>query len=170
MTEIQHLTVGSKDANITIEAFINFTCPYCLNYFAAADEVLEPYINENKVQYIVKHFDKKKQRLLKGTVANIYLDYDDPEETFKIIRYLYETQDEWTLNFETIERKMEHELGLSPQKNADDRSLAIMQKTFERGIKGVPTVFINDEKFEFNPVEDDKETIQEKLRNALDSI
>ena len=65
---------------------------------------------------------------------------------------------------------MEHELGLSPQKNADDRSLAIMQETFERGIKGVPTVFINDEKFEFNPVEDDKETIQEKLRNALEGI
>lgn len=45
-----------------------------------------------------------------------------------------------------------------------------MQETFERGIKGVPTVFINDEKFEFNPVEDDKETIQEKLRNALEGI
>lgn len=37
-------------------------------------------------------------------------------------------------------------------------------------IKGVPTVFINDEKFEFNPVEDDKETIQEKLKSALESI
>ena len=49
MTEIQHLTVGSKDANITVEAFINFACPYCSHYFAAADEVLEPYINENKV-------------------------------------------------------------------------------------------------------------------------
>ncbi|WP_239747768.1 thioredoxin domain-containing protein [Mammaliicoccus sp. P-M56] len=169
MTEIQHLTAGNKEANITVEAFINFACPYCSQYFAAADEVLEPYINDGSVQYIIKHFDKTKQRLLKGTVANIYLDYNDPEETFEIIRHLYGTQEEWTLNFETIERKMEHELGLSPQKNADDRSLAIHQETFERGITGVPSVFINGEKFEFNPTEDDKATIQEKLEKALQS-
>lgn len=169
MTTIQHLTVGNKEANITVEAFINFACPYCSHYFAAADEVLKPYINDGSVQYIIKHFDKTKQRLLKGTVANIYLDYNDPEETFEIIRHLYGTQEEWTLNFETIERKMEQELALSPQKNADNRSLAIHQETFERGITGVPSVFINGEKFEFNPTEDDKATIKEKLEKALQS-
>ncbi|GGI02776.1 MULTISPECIES: thioredoxin domain-containing protein [Mammaliicoccus] len=169
MTEIQHLTLGNKDANITVEAFINFACPYCAHYFAAADEVLEPYINDGSVQYVIKHFDKTKQRLLKGTVANIHLDYNDPEETLKIIRHLYDTQEEWTLNFETIERKMEYDLSLSPQKNADDRSLAIHQETFERGIKGIPTVFINNEKFEFSPTEDDVATIQEKLKKALES-
>ncbi|MEB5686524.1 thioredoxin domain-containing protein [Mammaliicoccus lentus] len=167
MTELQHLTFGKEDANITVEAFINFACPYCKHYFFAADEVLTPYIENGDVKYIVKHFDKTKQHLLKGTVANIHLDYDDPDEAIKYIRDLYETQEEWTVSFETIERKMEDELRLAPQKHADDRSLAINRETFERDITGIPTVFINGERFDFDPVEDNQKTIQEKLEKAL---
>lgn len=168
MPEVQHLTFGDKDAEHTVEAFINFACPYCLNYFKAADTSLNDYIEDGRVHYIIKHFDKTKERLLKGTVANLYLDYNDPDETLKIIRHLFETQDEWILNFETIERKMENELALSPQKNAGDRSLAIHQETFERGIKGVPVIFIDGKAFDFDPTEDDIPTIQQKLITALD--
>lgn len=163
MTEITHLTFGSDDAAITVESFINFACPYCKNYFKAADKTLQPLIEQGKVKHVIKHFDKTKQGLLKGTIANIYLDYHQPDETLKIIHKLYDTQREWKVSFAAIEGKMEQEFKLTPRNSADARSLAIHTETFERGINGIPTVFINGEKFEFNPLEDTQSVIESKL-------
>ena len=169
MTEINYLTIGSESAPIKVESFINFACPYCKNYFFAADTVLKPLIDQGKVQHTIKHFDKTKQGLLKGTVANIYLNYQQPEKTLDIIRELYNTQTQWKVNFATIETKMEEEFNLVPCKEADDRSLAINEEAFERGIKGIPTVFINGNLFEFNPLEDKQETIETKLTEQLNN-
>lgn len=167
MTEIKHLTFGSNDAPIKVESFINFACPYCKNYFYAADTVLTPLVEQGKVQHVIKHFDKTKQALLKGTVANIYLDYQQPEKTLEIIRELYQAQNQWKVDFSTIETKMKQAFNLSPHKEADERSLAIHEEAFERGIKGIPIVFINDNPFEFNPLDDDQETIEAKLNKQI---
>lgn len=170
MTEVKHLTFGSKNAPITIESFITFACPFCKNYFKAADHALTPHIESGEVQHVVKHFDKTKQALLKGTVANIHLNYDKPEETLAIIRQLYDTQDQWKVSFATVEDKMANEFNLTPQKDADERSLAINEETFERGIKGIPTVFINNEKFEFNPLKDEQDKIESLLNEAISKL
>ena len=169
MTEINYLTIGSESAPIKVESFINLACPYCKNFFFAADTVLKPFIDQGKVQHTIKHFDKTKQGLLKGTIANIYLNYQRPEETLDIIRELYQTQAQWKVSFSTIEAKMEEEYNLTPHKEADDRSLAIHEEAFERGIKGIPTVFINGNSFEFKPLEDKQETIETKLTEQLNS-
>ena len=62
---------------------------------------------------------------------------------------------------------MEDEFNLALNKAADERSLAITAEAFERGITGIPTVFIDGEKFVFNPLEDDEVTIVEKLSEQL---
>src|SRR5699024_10917760 len=147
--------------------FINFACPYCKNYFKAADSYLTPLIEQGKVKHVIKHFDKTKQGLLKGTIANFYLDYEDVSRTYQLIHHLYETQESWKTSFSAIERKMEDEFNLALNKAADERSLAITAEAFERGITGIPTVFIDGEKFVFNPLEDDEVTIVEKLSEQL---
>src|SRR5699024_5950336 len=81
---------------------------------------------------VIKHFDKTKQALLKGTVANIYLDYQQPEKTLEIIRELYQTQNQWKVDFSTIEAKMKQAFNLSPHKEADERYLAIHEEALER--------------------------------------
>lgn len=167
MSEIKHLTIGEQRAPITVESFINFACPYCKNYFKAADKTLQDLIANGKVKHVIKHFDKTKQGLLKGTVANIYLDYEQPQETLNFIHQLYDTQQTWKQSFAIIEKKMEEEFKLTPQQAADERSLAITKETFERGIGGIPTVFINGVKFEFNPLEDSEEEIATKLTEQL---
>ncbi|MDK9868220.1 thioredoxin domain-containing protein [Staphylococcus equorum] len=167
MTEVKHLTLGSPNAPVKVESFINLACPYCKNYFKAADQSLKPLIDQGKVQHVIKHFDKTKNGLLKGTVANIHLDYQNTDETLEIIRKLYDTQKEWTVDFATIEEKMQKQFNLSPQKEADERSIAITEEAVSRVIKGIPTVFINDKKFEFNPLEDEQSTIETKLTQQI---
>ncbi|PHK48939.1 thioredoxin domain-containing protein [Staphylococcus edaphicus] len=170
MTIVKHLSFGSVNAPIKVESFINFACPYCKNYFKAVDNTLTPYIEAGQVQHIIKHFDKTKQALLKGTVANIHLDYDKPEETLAIIRKLYETQENWKASFTDIEEKMAHEFNLTPKKDADARSLAINEEIFDRGIKGIPTVFINEEQFQFNPLEDEQVKIETLLKETISKL
>lgn len=170
MSEIKHLIIGNQQAPIIVESFINFACPYCKNYFKAADKTLQKYIASGKVKHIIKHFDKTKQGLLKGTVANIYLDYEQPQETLNFIHQLYDTQQEWKQSFTEIEKKMEEEFKLIPQQVVDERSLEITKETFERGISGIPTVFINGMKFEFNPLKDSEDEIANKLTQQLQLI
>ena len=167
MSDVQHLTLGKSNAPVTVESFINFACPYCKNYFKAADSYLTPLIEQGKVKHVIKHFDKTKQGLLKGTIANFYLDYEDVSRTYQLIHHLYETQESWKTSFSAIERKMEDEFNLALNKAADERSLAITAEAFERGITGIPTVFIDGEKFVFNPLGDDEVTLVEKLREQL---
>ncbi|MGX5791344.1 thioredoxin domain-containing protein [Staphylococcus equorum] len=167
MTEVKHLTLGSSNAPVKVESFINLACPYCKNYFKAADQSLKQLIDQGKVQHVIKHFDKTKNGLLKGTVANIHLDYQNTDETLEIMRKLYDTQKEWTVDFDTIEEKMQKQFNLLPQKEADERSIAITEEAVSRGIKGIPTVFINDKRFEFNPLEDEQSTIETKLTQQI---
>lgn len=170
MTKVNHLTLGSNEAPIQVESFINFACPYCKNYFRAADKALKPFIEAGIVQHVVKHFDKTKQALLKGTVANIHLNYQKVDETIEIIRDLYDTQDEWKKSFTAIEDKMTQTLNLTPNKEADERSLAINEETFERGIKGIPTVFINEVQFEFNPLKDEQSEIEALITDKITQL
>ncbi|HLR19342.1 MAG TPA: thioredoxin domain-containing protein [Staphylococcus sp.] len=170
MTKVTYLTLGSSNATIKVESFINLACPYCKNYFKAADQSLKSLIDQGKVQHVIKHFDKTKQGLLKGTIANIHLDYEDVGETLKIMRELYDSQKAWTQDFATVEQKMQQDFNLSPQKEADDRSLAITEEAVKREIKGIPTVFINGKKFEFNPLKDLQRTIETKLIRQIEEI
>src|SRR5699024_7652604 len=150
-----------------VEVFVYCVSPACQNYSDAAATVVTAVVEQGEVQHLIKHLDKTKQALLKGTVANIYLDYQQPEKTLEIIRELYQTQNQWKVDFSTIEAKMKQAFNLSPHKEADERSLAIHEEAFERGIKGIPTVFINDNPFEFNPLDDDQETIEAKLNKQI---
>ena len=110
------------------------------------------------------------ERLVMDDQGNVWINYDNPEETLAIIRQLYDTQDQWKASFATVEDKMANEFNLTPQRDADERSLAINEETFERGIKGIPTVFINDKKFEFNPLKDEQDKIESLLNEAISKL
>ena len=60
------LVLGSNDAPVKIEVFLNLACPYCATFYDLVDEVLIDYIQQNKVSFIVKHFDKPREMLLPG--------------------------------------------------------------------------------------------------------
>ncbi|WP_259338966.1 hypothetical protein [Staphylococcus shinii] len=65
---------------------------------------------------------------------------------------------------------MTQTLNLTPNKEADERSLAINEETFERGIKGIPTVFINEVQFEFNPLKDEQSEIEALITDKITQL
>lgn len=167
MTEekVEAMHLGEWDAPVKVEAFVNMACPYSVNFFKAADKVLIPLTDEGMVSYTIKHFDKPKVRLLHGAIANLYLDYSNPERAYNIMKEMFENQKEWaSADSKFIVKKMEEEYGLEEQSRTMSLSLAITKETQERGVGGIPTVFINGEPFKFNlkggPTSIEKELIE----------
>lgn len=166
--EVKHLVLGSDEAETTIESFINIGCPFCSNYIKVVDEIFEPYIESGKIKHVIKHVDRTNGALLKGTVADTYLNYDEPEKAYRDMKDLLETRPEWTGSFEETLMKLEA-MGLVEQVGQADRTREILSEAAERGVRVVPTVFIDGEKFDF-PVKGEDAEIEEAFKTKLESL
>ena len=166
--EVKHLVLGSEEAEATIESYINIGCPFCSTYIKVIDGIFSPYIKSGKVKHVIKHVDRTNGALLKGTVAGTYLNYDEPEKAYKDMKELLETRPEWTASFEEALMKLEA-MNLVEQVGQAGRTREILAEAAERGVRIVPTVFINEEKFDF-PVKGEESEIAEAFKTKLESL
>jgi len=151
--ENAQLSFGRKDAPVKVEVFLNLACPYCASFFGMAEEVLPRYIDNGNVEYIIKHYDKPREMLLIGTLINTHLDYENPARVREIMAELFAEQGQWdqTTN-QDIKRMLEEKYQLKEEPNNIDISLNVTAESIRRGVKMVPTVFINNKEFQF-PIE-----------------
>ncbi|WP_411842769.1 thioredoxin domain-containing protein [Salinicoccus sp. HZC-1] len=169
MTEekVKAMHLGDENAPVSVEAFINMACPYCVEFFKAADKVLIPLTDEGMVSYTIKHFDKPKVRLFHGAIANLYLDYSNPAKAYNLMKEMFENQDEWAAaDSKFIQTKMMEEFGLEEQRSTMNLSMDIIHETVERGIEVAPTVFINGEQFKYD-LNGDAASIEMELIHAV---
>ncbi|MGE7664486.1 thioredoxin domain-containing protein [Ureibacillus composti] len=161
------LSYGSPDAPVKVEVFLNLACPYCATFFENADQTLQSYIQEGKVQYIIKHFDKPREMLLYGTLANCFFDYKEPEKIYDLMKELFAKQSEWhEKDSNTIKKMLTEQYGLKEEPETIDIGLQIVSEAVERNVKMVPAVFINDQEFQF-PVEIDAQQLKEEIEKVL---
>ncbi|WP_072710548.1 thioredoxin domain-containing protein [Lacicoccus alkaliphilus] len=165
--EVRHLVLGSEEAATTVESYINMGCPFCSTYIEVIDEIFAPHIESGEVKHIIKHVDRTNGALLKGAVAGTYLNIHEPEKTYEDMKHLLETRPEWTASFEEALMKLET-LGLVEQEGHGARSKEILDEAAERGVRVVPTVFIDGDKFDF-PVKGTNEEIAEAFRGKIES-
>nr|WP_106783235.1 thioredoxin domain-containing protein [Lysinibacillus timonensis] len=164
--ENTHLSYGSPEAPVKVEVFLNLACPYCATFFENADQTLQSYIQDGKVQYIIKHFDKPREMLLYGTLANCFFDYNEPEKIYELMKDLFAKQSEWhEKDSDTIKKMLVEEYGLKEEPETIDIGLQIVAEAVKRNVKMVPAVFINDKEFQY-PVELDAE----QLKNEIDQL
>lgn len=169
--DIEYLTVGLEHASIEVEAFVNLGCPYSAKFFEIASEVIKPYTDSGQVKFVVKHVDRTKGQLLRGTIANNYVDHDDPVEGFAALKKLFQTQESWVKSFRKTLEMCEDVLGLPEKTAAYERGAAVLEDFNERGLKIVPAVFINGEHLtEYKPADQSKEEIITLLTERIESL
>ncbi|WP_462410767.1 thioredoxin domain-containing protein [Neobacillus sp. Marseille-QA0830] len=166
--ENAQLCFGKKDAPVKVEVFLNLACPYCATFFGMAEEVLPKYIDNGQVEYIIKHYDKPREMLLIGTLINTHLDYEYPVQVRQIMAELFASQAEWdqTTN-QDIKRMLGEKYQLKEEPNNINISLDVTAEAIRRGVKMVPTVFINNKEFQF-PVELTADELQTEIDAALE--
>lgn len=161
------LSYGSNEAPVKVEVFLNLACPYCATFFENADKVLQPYIQEGKVQYIIKHFDKPREMLLYGTLANCFFDYKDPTKVYELMKELFAKQSQWhEKDSDTIKKMLVEQYGLKEEPETINISLQIISEAVKRNVTMVPAVFINNKEFQY-PVELNAEQLKEEIDKIL---
>ncbi len=162
-----HLTLGSEDAKVKVEVFLNLACPYCATFYELVDEVLIDYINQDQVQFIVKHYDKPREMLLPGTLINLNLDYSNPSKTLQTINSIFREQGAWdTYSNHQIKEMLQNDYALHEEDQNIEISLSVTAEAIERGVKMVPTVFINELEFQY-PQEISAEHLKEEIEKRL---
>lgn len=141
--------IGSESAPVKVIEFLNLGCPYCKQWYYDSKDSLMKYVNENKVQRVIKLFDKEKPSLKKGNVVHHHLDYKQPEASFKEIEYFFAHQEEWG-ELETLEEVADYAVekrGLTHQPNEIEIN-GIIKEAEEANVVFVPSVFIGEHIFD----------------------
>lgn len=161
------LALGLEEAKVKVEVFLNLACPYCASFYELVDEVLNDYIHQGQVRFIIKHYDKPREMLLPGTLINLNLDYSNPTKTLEIIKSLLKEQDTWDkYSNHEIKKMLLDKYGLQEEEQNIEISLRVTAEAIERGVKMVPTVFINEAEFQY-PQEIGAEQLKEEIEKRL---
>ena len=156
------LKVGNPDAPVKVIEFINVSCPFCKKWHEDSKDLLNKYVEEGKIQRIVKHYNKETPHLRRGNVIHRYLDYSNPKSALEEMDFFFKTQNEWSTldSLDEIAAYVERTRNLSVQSNEEEIK-GIIEEAVRANVELVPTVFIGDEIF------DEHITIDE-LRNLID--
>ncbi|MFD0896428.1 thioredoxin domain-containing protein [Loigolactobacillus binensis] len=137
------LVIGANNAPITVIEFINLRCPYCKQWFEKAAPLLEPAVQNGRVKRFFKFFDKPKEKLQKGNVAQHHIPYAQPEKAYAAIKFLFAHQKDWgeNLSHSEIDDYIERQLALPKQPNQTMIDL-VLKETQAANIQFVPTIII----------------------------
>ncbi|MEK3886275.1 thioredoxin domain-containing protein [Bacillus sp. FSL K6-3431] len=163
--ENTHLSFGQKNAPVKVEVFLNLTCPYCATFYGIAEDILNEYLDNGQVEFIVKHYDKPREMLLNGTLINLFLDYEKPSRVKEILKELFETQEQWDhLNNQEIKNLLLEKYQLKEEPQNTEISLNVTAEAIRRSVKMVPTVFINNKEYQYPT-----ELAADELKTAIDT-
>ena len=155
--EIKRITVGNKDAKITIMAFESLTCSHCANFHTNVyPKLKEEYLDTGLVKIEFKHFPLDIAAFNASKVSQCKND-GNPD----ILESLYANQQKWVKG-NTIEeanqnlQKFLNNEGFSIDFNSCINNQEIEDFILNDRIEGAknfkinatPTIIINDEKFE----------------------
>ncbi len=154
------MTIGNKNAKITVKVFSSLTCPHCANFHNKIfDNLKKEYIDTNKVKFEHHGFPLDLAALNAEKILRCNL---DTNKNFLLLNEIYKKQDSWAVgsdikiinksikkigkNFNLSEEKMNSclENDLVQEEILNERIDA--QKKYK--ISSTPTIYINNKKFE----------------------
>ncbi|MEG0550633.1 MAG: thioredoxin domain-containing protein [Vagococcus sp.] len=155
------IKIGDDKAPIKVIEFVNLRCPFCRLWSDEKDTFLQQYVEEGKIQRVIKLFDKEKPSLAKGNIMHHHVPNNDL--ALSAIQSIYETQDDWgdLEDHNEIAAFATDRLNLSLQ-DFKDTSESIINEAEAANVVFVPTVIIGEHVF------DQKISIQE-LKAILDN-
>lgn len=141
------IKIGSDKAPVKVIEYINLRCPFCRIWADEKDELLQQYVDEGKIQRVIKLFDKEKPSLAKGNVMHHHV--PNNESALSAIQSIYETQDDWgdLEDHDEIALFATERLNLTLQSDMT-MSERIVKETQEANVVFVPTIIIGERVFD----------------------
>ena len=170
--EIKRITVGNKDAKITIIAFESLTCSHCANFHKNVyPQLKEEYLDTGLAKIEFRHFPLDIAAFNASKIAQCKSD-----EGLKILNSLYSNQQEWVRG-NTVEEindnlkkfiknqgfEVNFEKCINDKKIEDYVLNDRIEGTKKFKVNATPTIIINDEKF-------DKTLNYKNLKKSLEKL
>jgi protein-disulfide isomerase len=162
------MTLGPDTAKVTVIEYASATCPHCADFYTKTFLALKKeYIDTGKIRFVFREFPHQDAALAAFMLARCA----PKEKYFPLIDVFFETQPEWTQNPLAGLNKIAQQAGFTQEsfdacmKNeavAKD-ILAVRSKAESFGVTGIPTFFVNGERFE-------GETTIEAFRAKIDPL
>lgn len=162
------MTLGPDTAKVTVIEYASATCPHCAAFHNETFEALKKeYIDTGKIKFVFREFPHQDAALAAFMLARCA----PKEKYFPLIDVFFATQPEWTQNPLEGLNKIAQQAGFTKEsfdacmKNeavAKD-ILAVRSKAEGFGVTGIPTFFVNGERFE-------GETTIEAFRAKIDPL
>ena len=141
--------IGNENAPVKIVEFINVRCPFCRQWYDEKNDFLMSYVNEGKLQRIVKLFDKEKPSLARGNVMHKYIPAIGGDTSLAVLDKIYASQDAWgdLEDHSEIEKYAEETLGLTLSGDTE-RSATIIAEAQAANVFFIPTMIVGDQVFD----------------------
>jgi protein-disulfide isomerase len=162
------MTLGPDTAKVTVIEYASATCPHCAAFYNDTFGTLKKeYIDTGKIKFVFREFPHQDAALAAFMLARCA----PKEKYFPLIDVFFTTQPEWTQNPLAGLNKIAQQAGFTQEsfdacmKNeavAKD-ILAVRSKAEGFGVTGIPTFFVNGERFE-------GETTIEAFRAKIDPL
>ena len=147
------MTMGPDTAKVTVIEYASATCPHCAAFYNDTFGVLKKeYIDTGKIKFVFREFPHQDAALAAFMLARCA----PKEKYFPLIDVFFTTQPEWTQNPLAGLNKIAQQAGFTQEsfdacmKNeavAKD-ILAVRTKAEGFGVTGIPTFFVNGERYE----------------------
>jgi protein-disulfide isomerase len=147
------MTLGPDTAKVTVIEYASATCPHCAEFHNGAFEGLKKeYIDTGKIKFVFREFPHQDAALAAFMLARCA----PKEKYFPLIDVFFETQPEWTKDPLAGLNRIAQQAGFTKEsfeacmKNETVAKdiLAVRSKAEGFGVTGVPTFFVNGERFE----------------------
>lgn len=155
------IKIGDTEAPVKVIEFVNIRCPFCRQWFDEKNDLLQEYVNNGKIERIIKLFDKEKPALAKGNVMHHHVPND--ASALSALKAIYDTQDDWgdLENHEDIAKFAVEKLNLSLQDYQNETD-EILKEAEEANVFFIPTVIIGETVFDQKITDDELIALLEK--------
>ena len=154
------ISIGNKDAKVTVKVFSSLTCPHCANFHSKIfNRLKKEFIDTNNVKFEHHGFPLDLAAL---NAEKILRCLENREKRLNLLSKLYEQQDNWasgpdinSINEKLIRIANGYSLN-NDKSNSCLRNEKLENEILEEringnkkySIKSTPTVFINEKKYE----------------------
>jgi len=147
------MTMGPDTAKVTVIEYASATCPHCAEFYNQTFITLKKeYIDTGKIRFVLREFPHNDAALAAFMVARCA----PKEKYFPLIDVFFATQPEWTQNPAEGLSKIAQQAGFTKEnfdaclKNETMAKdiLAVRTKAEGFGVTGIPTFFVNGERYE----------------------
>ena len=162
------MTMGPDTAKVTVIEYASATCPHCAAFYNDTFLTLKKeYIDTGKIKFVFREFPHQDAALAAFMLARCA----PKEKYFPLIDVFFTTQPEWTQNPLEGLNKIAQQAGFTKEsfdacmknETVAKEVLAVRSKAEGFGVTGIPTFFVNGERFE-------GETSIEAFRAKIDPL